>query len=242
MDDGPTADVLDLTSLLLEADGVDEFLQALVDRALERSPAADGSGITLERRGRPLTVANAGPSAKELDEKQYGQDDGPCLQALRAGEEVIIADMADERRWGDYPAYALACGTRSSMSLPIAAHTHTAGALNLYFATPDGHTKVDAPFLRGLAAQATGAIALAQRIGDAQQFAADLQTALASRTVIDQAIGVIMGQQRCTADEAFAILRTASQHRNIKLRDLCADLLAGLSGEPPTEPKLHPRP
>ncbi|MET9799626.1 GAF and ANTAR domain-containing protein [Streptomyces sp. NPDC006368] len=242
MDDGPTTDVGDLTSLLLEADGVDEFLHALVDRALRRSPAADGCGITLQRQGRPLTVAGAGATAKKLDEKQYGQDDGPCLRSLRSGEEVIVADMADERSWGDYPAYAVACGTRSSVSLPIAAHTHTAGALNLYFARPHGHTHVDMPYLRGLAAQATGAIALAQRIGDAQEFADDLHTALTSRTVIDQAIGVIMGQQRCTAEQAFAILRGASQHRNIKLRDLCAELLAGISGQPPSERPLRPRP
>ncbi|WP_093802558.1 GAF and ANTAR domain-containing protein [Streptomyces sp. Wb2n-11] len=240
--DVPDLDVPDLTGLLLDAESVDEFLQALVDSALQRSPAADGAGITLERRGRPLTVASVGPRAGDLDEKQYGQNDGPCLQSLRTAGEVLVGDMMGERRWGDYPAYAVACGIRSSVSLPIAAHTHTAGALNLYFAKPDGATDVDMDFLRALAAQATGAITLAQRIGDAQEFADHLQTALKSRTVIDQAIGVIMGQRRCTAERAFAILRSASQHRNIKLRDLCADLLTNVSGRPPTQDGLRPRP
>ncbi|MGW0564912.1 GAF and ANTAR domain-containing protein [Streptomyces sp. NPDC003016] len=242
MVDGPLSDLPDLTGLLLDAESVDEFLQALADRALERSPAAEGCGITLERQGRPLTVASAGSRAMELDEKQYGQDDGPCLQALRTEEEVLVGDMMDERRWGDYPAYAVAYDTRSSVSLPIAAHTHTAGALNLYFAKPDGSADVDMDFLRALAAQATGAIALAQRIGDAQEFADHLQTALKSRTVIDQAIGVIMGQQRCTAERAFTVLRSASQHRNIKLRDLCTDLLTNIAGRPPAPDELRPRP
>lgn len=85
-------------------------------------------------------------------------------------------------------------------------------------------------------------MALAQRIADVQEFTHDLQSALESRTVIDQAIGVIMGQQQCTADEAFALLRSASQHRNIKMRDLCADLLTALSGEPPTNNTVRPRP
>ncbi|MFD3504996.1 GAF and ANTAR domain-containing protein [Streptomyces sp. NPDC058676] len=242
MDDGPTTDVPDLTALLLDVDGMDEFLQVLADRGLDSNPSADGCGITLERQARPLTVASAGTSAEKLDEKQYAQNDGPCLQSLRSGREIVIADMMDEQRWGEYPAYSVACGTRSSLSLPIAAHTHTAGAINLYFSAPNGPDDVDVPFMRALAAQATGAIALAQRIGDAEEFADDLQNALQSRSVIDQAIGVIMGQQRCTAERAFAILRSASQHRNIKLRDLCADLLAGISGEPPTEKNLRRRP
>lgn len=244
MADG-TFEAPDLTALLLETNSLDGFLSALADSALARTPEAEGCGITLERHGRALTVASAGGSALQLDEKQYGQDDGPCLQALRRSEEVMVTDMLSESRWGDYPPYAAACGTRSSLSLPIAVPTdsaHTAGALNLYSRKPDGFANADLVFLRGKAARAAGAIALAQRISDAQEFAEDLQHALKSRTVIDQAIGVIMGQRKCSADEAFAILRTASQHRNVKLRDLCGDLLSGIAGRPPQEPDLRPRP
>lgn len=126
--------------------------------------------------------------------------------------------MPDESRWGDYPAYAVSCGIRSSLSLPIAAHTHTAGALNLYGGPPDAFQESDLATLRSLAAQATGGIALARRISDTQEFADQLQSAMQSRSVIDHALGVIMGQRRRTADVAFGILRSASQHRNIKLR------------------------
>ncbi|OSC50183.1 antitermination regulator, partial [Streptomyces sp. 4F] len=75
----------------------------------------------------------------------------------------------------------------------------------------------------------------------AQQSAADLQATLRSRTVIDQAMGVIMGQQRCGADDAFAFLRAASQNRNIKLRDLCVQLIQNVTGEPPQEGSFQPR-
>jgi hypothetical protein len=150
--------------------------------------------------------------------------------------------MLQERRWGSFPAYAAASGARSSLSLTIAPHTHTAGALNLYAPVPHAFAGRDLTALRLPAAQATGAIALAQRIAGAQQSAADLQTALKSRTVIDQAMGVIMGQQRCTSDEAFQILRTDSQHRNIKPRDLCAGLVAGIGGAQPRDDGLRPRP
>lgn len=231
----PMPGLPDVTLLLLETDSLDSFLQALADCALTLVPAAEGCGITLQRQGRPITVVSAGKGASQLDEAQYGQDDGPCLQALRSGREVPVADMLDETRWGPYPAYAAALGTRSSLSLPIAAHTDTAGALNVYAGKPDDFTGIDLIALRSLAAQATGGIELAQRITDARVFAADLQAALTSRSVIDQATGVLMGQQRCTAEEAFGILRTASQHRNIKLRDLCADLVTNITGTPPPD-------
>jgi GAF domain-containing protein len=231
-----------VTALLLETDSLDGFLQQLAALAIALAPAADGCGVTLQRQGRPLTVTSAGSSAPALDEAQYGQDDGPCLEAMRTGREIAVRDMREESRWGTFPAHAAASGTLSSQSFPIAAHTHTAGALNLYAPEPHAFDAVDLEALRLLAAQATGAIALAQRIADAQEFAADLHAALQSRTVIDQAMGVIMGQQRCTPEQAFHLLRTASQHRNIKLRDLCAQLITAIDGEVPRETELRPRP
>ncbi|WEH35141.1 GAF and ANTAR domain-containing protein [Streptomyces sp. AM 4-1-1] len=242
MIDRPASVTPDVTALLLDTESLDEFLLAFARSALDLAPVANGCGITLEREGRPVTVSSAGANAARLDEAQYGQDDGPCLQAMRTGEIVSVSDTLREGRWGAYPAHAAACGARSSLSLPIAPHTHTAGALNLYAPLPDAFADADIASLRLLAAQATGAIALAQRISDAQEFAADLQAALQSRTVIDQAIGVIMGQQRCTPEAAFEVLRSASQHRNIKLRDLCAELIAGITGQPPISEAIQPRP
>ncbi|MFI7387184.1 GAF and ANTAR domain-containing protein [Streptomyces sp. NPDC049813] len=230
-----------ITRWLLDTESLEEFLRTLAEATARLTPC-DGVGVTLERDGRPLTVVSLGAVAPKLDEKQYGQDDGPCLQSLRQGEEISVADMLRETRWGDYPAYALSSGIRSSLSLPIAPHTDTAGALNLYAAPPDGFADVDLAALRSLAAQATGGIALAQRLSDAQEFTDQMQTAMRSRHVIDQALGIIMGQRRCTADEAFNVLRSASQHRNIKLRDLCAELVTSVTGHAPTEPAFQRRP
>ncbi|MFF5773232.1 GAF and ANTAR domain-containing protein [Streptomyces californicus] len=233
----------DLVSLLLDTDTLDDFLRALARSALLMSPTADGCGVTLERQGRPLTVASAGVSAPPLDEAQYGQDDGPCLEALREGHEVSVGDMREENRWNGYPAFAVASGTLSSLSLPIAAHSHTAGALNLYSPKENGFAAVDLTSLRALAAQVTGAVALAQRLADTRTFTEDLEAALQSRAVIDQAAGIVMQQRRCTSEEALRILRTASQHRNVKLRDLCTQLVSSVSGGPPPEGgRLRPRP
>ncbi|MFG2652282.1 GAF and ANTAR domain-containing protein [Streptomyces sp. NPDC048436] len=232
-----------IVDLLLNTETLDEFLHALAVAAMGFAPKADGCGITLQFDGRFLTMTSVGPNAPALDERQYGLDQGPCLESLRTGTEIHIPDLMDEQRWGPYPAHALACGARSSFSLPIAARTDTAGALNLYSPKSHGFDDVDLTALRALASQATGAIALARRMTKSKQFTEDVQHALHYRGVIDQAIGVIIAQQGCTARQAFAILRSASQNRNVKLRELCVDLIARLTGEqPPDPPGLRPRP
>ncbi|GAA3492859.1 MULTISPECIES: GAF and ANTAR domain-containing protein [Streptomyces] len=225
-----------MVDLLLATDTLEGLLHGLAEAALRHAPAADGCGITLERHGHPLTVTSAGTSACALDEKQYGLDTGPCLQALRSGEEVHVRDTLEETRWGPYPAHAVAAGTRSSASFPVAPHSDTAGALNLYSPEADGFDTADLTALRELAGQATGAIALARRTARSQQFTDDLRKAVQHRAVIDQAIGILMAQQRCTSAEAFAILRSASQNRNVKLRDLCADLIVRVTGRPAHDP------
>ncbi|MFJ8802762.1 GAF and ANTAR domain-containing protein [Streptomyces sp. NPDC102487] len=226
---------------LLGIQSLEDFLQALADAALELT-RAEGIGVTIERGRRPLTVVSAGPAAPQLDEKQYGQDDGPCLQAARTGEEVVVDDMLTETRWGDYPAYAAASGVHSSVSFPIADRAGTVGALNVYGGPPHAFVGTDFTVLRSLASQASGAVALAERLVDTQQFAEEMRAAMQSRAVIDQALGVVMVQRRCTADEAFEILRMASQHRNIKLRDLCTQMITNLTGQTPIPPQMPPRP
>lgn len=78
-------------------------------------------GITLHRDHDSLTVASSDSLAAAVDEVQYGQDDGPCLEAMRTGAMVRVPDVAIEHRWGSYPAHAVAHGVGSSLSLPLGA-------------------------------------------------------------------------------------------------------------------------
>ena len=107
------------------------------------------------------------------------------------------------------------------------------GALNFYAGTPeafDAEMQVHAEDLGGEVARA---LRLAVRLSDQTQLTRDLETAMASRSVIDRAIGIIMGQNRCTDTAAFEILRTASNHRNTKLRDVAANIVAHIGRPPP---------
>src|SRR5262249_37492567 len=108
------------------------------------------------------------------------------------------------------------------------------GALNLSSRDPDGFSKLDEDLLSLFTVPAAAAIVVVGRYFGARDLAAQLEQALQSRAVIDPAIGIIMPQSRCDADQAFAILSRASNNRNIKLRDLAAEIVMQVSRRPPS--------
>jgi hypothetical protein len=109
------------------------------------------------------------------------------------------------------------------------------GALNLYVPVAEAFGPAELRRAEGFAAIAAGALALAMRQAEQADLTEQLRAALASRAVIDQALGVIMAQERCTAARAFEILRSASQNRNVKLREVAARIVTSISGAPPPE-------
>ncbi len=119
-------------------------------------------------------------------------------------------------------------GARSSLSYPLIADGDSIGALNFYATT------VQAPGLElqaraaAIAEHAAGALALALRLAERDDLIARLRLALSSRSTIDQAIGILMAEQHCSARAAFDLMRKASQSRNIKLRDVAAGIVAGV--------------
>jgi GAF domain-containing protein len=222
----------ELQQLLLASEDIGDFLTELAQLATAVLPGDISCGITLRRDRRPVTVASSDTRASQVDEIQYGHDHGPCLHTLRSGEVVVVEDLATDDRWGGYQMPALGHGVRSSLSLPLRVD-HVVGAMNLYAYRP----RVFGPSERASAArfaqEASRALALAVRIADRSEMSDHLQTALATRAVIDQALGVIMGQDRCTADEAFEVLRTISQNRNIKLHTVASEIITAVTGRPP---------
>jgi GAF domain-containing protein len=193
-------------------------------------------GITMRRGAAPMTVASSDALAMGVDEIQYGQDAGPCLQALRTGEAVGVPDMSVEHRWGAFSAHAMTYGVQSSLSLPLVVDGDRLGALNLYGTTKGAFPPRMQELATLFAGQAAAALTVLIRQARQTQLSDQLREALAGRTTIDQALGIIMGQQRCTAEQAFAILRTASQHRNVKLRDIAAKIVLQTTGTAPTPP------
>jgi GAF domain-containing protein len=221
----------ELQELLLETDNFEDFLQDLAVLAARSVTQGLSCGITLKRDGRPHTVANSDDRAARCDELQYGQGIGPCLDAMRTGEIVLVEDLVAEERWGEYRAAVLAHGVRSSLSLPLT--DGTPGALNFYATRPRAFGETEREYAQRFAAEASRALALANRMARQSELTTQLEAALASRATIDQAIGIIMGQNRCDAEHAFGLLRAASQNRNVKLRTVATEIVAAVSGQSP---------
>ncbi|MGB2572114.1 GAF and ANTAR domain-containing protein [Micromonospora citrea] len=222
-----------LLTLLADSLHVDAFLDQVVRVAAEVVPPAVACGLTVRRDGGAWTVASSGDLATKGDEIQYGADEGPCLEALRRGHIVEVVDLREDGRWCRYREHALRLGIVSSLSLPMTVDGETVGALNLYATEPAALTGSARRHAEAFAAQGTAALTVILRQADQALLHRQLTDAMASRSVIDQALGVLMGQQRCTAAEAFALLRQASQHRNRKLRDVATEIITQVSGQSP---------
>lgn len=225
-----TPDTLDRA--MARSGGLDTLLRDLADRAVHEVPGAVACSVTVRRADRLLTLAGSGGMPGGLDQRQYENGSGPCVDAAASGEERYAADLARETRWPAYRQYALSVGVRSVLALPLDVEGETGAALNLYAAEP-GVLDACREQARHFAARASDAVNVALHIEREHRSAVDVRVALLSRSVIDQAIGILMARERVDAHNALERLRRASQHRNVKLRDLCADLVTRVSGSPP---------
>jgi GAF domain-containing protein len=210
---------------LLVAEDLTDALSRVSRVASHTMTCCDYASVTLWRDGRPATVGSSDDRAVRIDELQYTEAEGPCLDAVREGSLFRVRDLADEPRWPSYTPRAAAAGARSSVSLPLSAHGQTVGALNLYSERPDGFSAADVALGELLAAHAGVAVHGATLYFASRDLADQLNEAMASRAVIEQAKGILMAREGITAEDAFDVLRKQSQHGNRKLRNLATELV-----------------
>ncbi|MGN7199494.1 GAF and ANTAR domain-containing protein [Arthrobacter sp. SAFR-044] len=189
-------------------------------------------GVTMVRKKKPATVATSHPRVKAMDELQYAYGDGPCLAALRDLETVYIPTLHDESRWPHYCATAWSEGIRSILSVPLPLEGEASAALNLYAAQTHAFSDEAIHKAQGHAAQASKALRVAVRLAQLTEDRDNLAAALESRTTIDLATGIIMAQNQCNQDTAIRVLRSASNTRNRKLREVAALLVASVGKDP----------
>jgi GAF domain-containing protein len=234
MADSPLAESLAVLSrYFIGAGTLQETLDRVADLTVEAVPPADLVGLTMPIEGRQRTAVFTDRTSPEVDQAQYDSGEGPCLDALRDAKVYLIGSTAEDGPW---PAFRRACaarGIRSTLSLPLVVDHRTVGAMNLYSYTEHSFGVDDRDAASQFADQAAIVLANAQAYWDAQQMSARLGEAMKSRATIEQAKGILMGAQRCSADEAFALLTRASQRENVKLREIArriVDNAAGRSG------------
>lgn len=218
-----TPAVGELVALLTTTLNIEHYLQRTCEVAAATLGEHASVSITLRDHGGAYNVVVSDDLSRHAEEVQYGTGDGPCLRALSDGEIIHVPDLGQEARFGDYRMHALAKGVRSSLSVPLRNGSTNIGALNIYSTDLNAFSTLDRQRAEAFAAFAAGAISVARRMADQTALSEQLQEALASRSIIDQALGIIAGQNRCDTEAAFAVLRNASANSNRKLREVAAD-------------------
>ncbi len=216
-----------LGRLSLRELSMESLLETVADLAKSVMPGDPEASVTLLVRDRPTTIASTGGLATDLDESQYDRGHGPCLHAARTGEVVEVRDTRTDGRWPDYLPRAAEAGNLSSLSLPLAvdADAQLTGALNVYARRPDAFDERSRSVGTRFAPYAAVAAGNLYAYQSARDMADNLQIALASRAVIDQAKGILMERHKFTADQAFQVLARVSMQANRKLRDVADHLV-----------------
>lgn len=212
-----------VAGLTAEPQSPEAMLDRVVDLAAQALAGCDVS-VALAGSDGARYAASSGDRGKRLDRAEEAEGDGPCGAALRLGETVEVPAAEAAARWPTFGAVAREIGMASATAYPLATPGGQRGALNVYaFVELTDEARQLIPLL---ADEVVAALTNAELYDGARTLAAHLQRALESRGVIEQAKGVLIARQHCTDEQAFDILRRASQRLNRKLRDVAADLVA----------------
>lgn len=196
---------------------LDATLQQVTEAAVRLLPAVQFSSITILAPDGLRTVAPTDARLLPLDEEQFRLHEGPCFEAAAESVHVVSPDLRADQRFPRYGAVAADHGIRSQVGVPLFDARRSRGALNLY-STQVGALDDLSTLSALFAHQAGQAIAYAYEI-------TSLREALATRTLIGEAIGLVMERFKLNDERAFAFLKRLSSHRNVKMRLLAQELV-----------------
>ncbi|MEX3508442.1 response regulator receiver protein [Kocuria sp. WRN011] len=224
-----------IQQLLLDSENISEFLNVFtvnLARTISDNRNEVYCSVTLLRPKRTTPTASSHELLEDLDELQFHHGDGPCLTAARDKQVVYVPDTRSDTRWPEYGKAAAEMGTYSILGVPMELESGAAAGLDVYATRPRAFDVPAVELIEQEVAAVSSALRLALRLESQRDVEKDLTAAINSRTVINLAVGIVMGQNRCSQGEAVDILTAASNHRNIKLRDLAAELVAKMGGGP----------
>ncbi len=223
---------------LYRAVSVKDMLQEIADLSCQTIPGCDFAGMSFVQGKTIETPAQTHPAVGELDALQSEIGEGPCVDAIAEHETFYVEDLDSESRWPTFAPKAVERGMASMLSLRLFIEENedgerTMGALNLYSRERSAFDETAQEVGLILASHASVALAGSQALGRKDDEVANLHLALSGRDVIGQAKGILMERERLTAEQAFDVLRRASQHLNIKLREV-AERVTVTGERPPT--------
>jgi len=233
----------DLSRIVLSDRSLDEVLTEVLRLATRTIPGAQAASLTLVREEGAVTAAHCGDVALDVDHLQYEQGSGPCLEASRGGIVVRVDDLAADDRFGPVGPRAAALGVHSCLAMPLPYQGSSIGALSAYSTRPGAFATPDAvPIGLDVAEALAVAVLNAESHAQLDSQAHNLSVAVNNRAVIEQAKGVLMAQQHVGPEQAFELLRAASQRANRKVRDVAAGVVASTQGPRSSTPITEERP
>jgi GAF domain-containing protein len=219
---------VELADTLVEQFDVVDFLQTLTERCVELVDA-DAAGLMLDdQHGSLKVVAYTDEPARLLELFELQKQEGPCLDCFASGRVIANTDpVTAARRWPVFTEAARGVGFATSHALPLRLRSQVIGALNLFSTgterLPDDHLAV----VQGLADVATIGLLHHRAVHDQLLLAEQLQAALHSRIVIEQAKGILSARRHTSVEAAFRLMRTHARRTGTLLTGVAEAVVSG---------------
>jgi transcriptional regulator with GAF, ATPase, and Fis domain len=204
---------------------LEDLLTQVATYAVQAIPGADGAGLTLLEEDRADTIVATAPFVTEVDDIQYGMEQGPCISAAREGQTVMSGSLGGDPRWPRFGGRVARLGVHSVVSLPLITPDGVVGAMNVYAHDKNVFDDRAAELGQVFAAPAAIAVHNAHVLAQTRRLANQLQTALEIRGVIDRAVGILMSRSGSTENDALDRLRSLSQHEHRKLAEVARQIV-----------------
>ncbi|HEX6855376.1 MAG TPA: GAF and ANTAR domain-containing protein [Streptosporangiaceae bacterium] len=219
---------VELTDTMVDDFDVIDFLHVLTDRSVVLLDVSAAGLLLADPRGELRVVAASSEAARLLELFQLQNDQGPCLDCFRTGQPVTAADLdAGAHRWPRFAAAARQAGFAAVQALPMRLRDQVIGALNLFRATPGAFDPANVRIGQALADVATISLLHERSMRQSDTLNEQLQTALNSRVIIEQAKGKLAERLGIDMTQAFSLLRGAARDRNLRLADLAQAFIDG---------------
>lgn len=219
---------VDLADSLVEDFDVVDLMMLLAERCVELLEAAAAGLLLDDGHGALCLVAATSEALETVELFQIQSDEGPCRDCFHSGRPVSTSDLAEEGgRWPRFAPVATAAGFRAAHALPLRLRGHVLGALNLFRTEPRALSRADLATAQAFADVATIAVLQSRAVHDSQLVADQLQEALQSRVVIEQAKGIVAQALELPMDQAFARLRRHARSAERRLAEVAQDIVDG---------------
>ena len=239
-----SATFVELADTLVADFDVIDFLHVLTDRSVQLLDVSAAGLLLADPRGELRVVAASSEAARLLELFQIQSDQGPCLDCFRTGQPIDAEDLAaSAQRWPRFAPAAQQAGFAAVQALPMRLRDQVIGALNLFRASPGAFPPADKRVGQALADVATISLLHERSMRHSDTLNEQLQTALNSRVIIEQAKGKLAERLGLDMDQAFTLLRDFARNRNRRLSDLAQAFIDGsetLTSLTPARPVHRP--